>query len=113
MSALPALWPWLRAFAFTQLVEIPIYRHAFGCSVLEAFGASALTHPVVWFVFFGPWWHASYLEKAVCAELFAWLAEAAYFRYLHGRRHALWWSLVANAASLGLGLLSRAWFGAP
>ena len=33
--------------------------------------------------------------------------EAAYFRYGFKRRRALFWSLVANGASLGLGLLLR------
>ena len=111
-SALLALGPWLRAFAFTQLVEVPIYRRAFACSALEAFSASALPHPVVWFGLFGPYWHASYLTKSVTAECFAWLVEAAYFS-ARGRTRTLLWSFVANGASVGLGLLSRALFGVP
>jgi hypothetical protein len=104
---------WLRAFVFTQLVEVPIYMRATRASLPVAFGASALTHPIVWFVFFSPRWNASYETRFVAAELFAWLAEAAYFRFLWKKPRALLWSLCANAASLGLGLLSRHWFGVP
>ena len=104
---------WLRAFLFTQLVEVPIYMRGPGCSLLAAFGASLLTHPVVWFVFFSPRWDAGYTTKTIAAELFAWFGEAAYLRFACRRPHALAWSLCANAASLGLGLLSRSLFGVP
>jgi hypothetical protein len=104
---------WLRAFLFTQLVEVPIYMRGPGCSLPAAFGASLLTHPVVWFLFFSPRWAAGYATKMVAAELFAWLAEAAYLRFACRRPRALLWSLCANAASLGLGLLSRSLFGVP
>jgi hypothetical protein len=104
---------WLRAFLFTQLVEVPLYMRGLRCGLPAAFGASALTHPLVWFVFFSPRWQAGYTTKLVAAELFAWLAEAAYFRFALRRPRALLWSLIANAASLGLGLLSRHLFGAP
>ena len=104
---------WFTAFLFTELVEVPIYATGLSVSLLAAFGASAITHPIVWFCFFSPAWHARYATRIVDAELFAWLVEAAYFRYLFGRRRALLMSLAANAASFGLGLLSRALFGAP
>jgi hypothetical protein len=104
---------WLRAFLFTQLVEIPIYMRGLRCSLPVAFGASALTHPVVWLLFFNPRWQAPYLGKLVAAELFAWLAEAAYFGLVWKRSRAWLWALVANAASLALGLLSRRLFGGP
>ena len=104
---------WLSAFVFTQLVEVPIYTWAFSCSLLVAFGASTLTHPIVWFGFFSPYVPAGYWTKVVLAELFAWLAEAAYFRFLFKKNRTLIWSAVANAASLSLGLLSRYLFGAP
>ncbi len=105
--------PWLLAFLFTQLVEIPIYSVALRCSPLVAFGASALTHPVVWFGIFHPRVPGSYTGKAIVAELFAWLAEAAYFRFAFGMRRAWLWALVANATSVAVGLLSRRLFGAP
>jgi hypothetical protein len=104
---------WFSAFVFTQLIEVPIYSRALSCSLLVAFGASAITHPIVWFVFFSPYWHAAYLTKFVAAETFAWLAEAAYFRFLFGKKRALLWALIANASSLSLGLLSRHLFGVP
>jgi hypothetical protein len=113
-AAIPAwLLDWLIAFLFTEAVEIPIYVAALPCSFLVAFGASAVTHPIVWFGFFGLWWRAGYLVKVFVAEAFAVLAEAAYFKLLFRRRRALLWSAVANAASLGLGLLSRHLFGVP
>jgi hypothetical protein len=104
---------WLRAFLFTQIVEVPIYVRGLRCSRLAAFGASALTHPVVWLVFFGRFWRADYTTRFASAELFAWLVEAAYFRFLLGKRGALLWSFVANAASVLLGLACRRLFGFP
>lgn len=103
---------WLFAFAFTQIVEVPIYRRLFRCSLLRAFGASALTHPVVWFVIF-PHWDATYVVKSIGAELFAWSVESAYFAWTVGLRRAVAGAFVANAASVGLGLLSRSLFGVP
>jgi hypothetical protein len=99
---------WLQAFVFTQLVEVPIYRRALGGRTAVAFGASALTHPVVWFVFprLGL---GGYAASLVGAELFAVLVEAAWLRAF-GLRRALAWSAAANAASLALGLASRALF---
>src|SRR5262249_35014609 len=56
------LLEWIYAFLFTQAVEVPIYvfalrggpetppQRALAKRVLIAFGASALTHPIVWFV---------------------------------------------------------------
>jgi hypothetical protein len=109
----PFLRAWLAAFIFTEIVEVPIYATALGCSFLAAAGASAITHPIVWFGFFTPHWHAAYLVKLVAAETFAWLVEAAYFRFIFKKRNALLWSLLANASSLGLGLISRHLFGSP
>ena len=108
-----SLGAWLAAFVFTQLIEVPIYLRWLKCSPVVAFGASAITHPIVWFAFFHRAWHAPYVTKLVLAELFAWLVEAAYFAFLFRRRQALLATLVANAASLGVGLLSRWLFGAP
>lgn len=108
-----SLRPWLTAFAFTQLVEVPIYARALPCTPLVAFGASTITHPIVWFGFFSMGWHASYLTKLVLAETFAWLAEAVYFAFAYGARRALFWSFVANATSLSVGFTCRALFGVP
>ena len=104
---------WLVAFLFCQIIEVPIYACSLSTSMPVAFGASAITHPLMWFGIFGSHWQASYLTKAITGELFAWLAEAAYFRFLFGKRRTLLWSLAANAASLGAWLLSHHLFGMP
>ena len=108
-----ALLGWLYAFGFTQLVEVPIYRRALGGRTLVAFGASAITHPFVWFLFprlpVSPWiW-------LTAAESFAVLVEAVWIGLfgVKGVARCLGWSLVANGASLGLGMVCRALFGWP
>ncbi len=95
---------WLRDFAFTQIVEVPIYRRAFDCGFWEAFGASAITHPLVWWWATMHVWHAPWGWRVAVSEGFAWLVEAAYFRWGFGRRGALGWSLVANGVSFTLGV---------
>lgn len=133
-----SLGRWFWSFAFTQIVEVPIYLRALSGPdrvpappwphrVGLAFLASALTHPYVWFVFFplffaGPldglaWrWplfhdhrYAFYL---VFAETFAVVVEAVLLRAC-GLRRAFLWALLANAGSAGLGFLSRWLFGWP
>lgn len=107
------------AFAVTQLVEVPIYARALrsrtrSVRIAVAFGASALTHPLVWYVF-PPLTMAllSLLSRrglafslpvrtllyGALAEGFAVLAEAAYLRAFAVRR-PLAWSLLANTASV-------------
>jgi hypothetical protein len=118
------------AFAVTQLVEVPIYLRALrgdargagarslGVRMVIAFGASAITHPIVWFVMPSAvmaLYGAALREGApalgevgrtllygTVAEGFAVLAEALYLRGL-GVRRALAWSLGANAASVIVG----------
>lgn len=122
----PEIRAWLGAFVFTQVVEVPIWTHAlvrhrrhdraggawpiWTCAA-AAFGASAITHPFVWFAFprYAP---GGYWAMVVQAEAFAVLAEAFYTNLL-GLRRALAWSLLANAASAGLGLVSRYTLGWP
>lgn len=111
------LLAWARAFAFTELVEAPIYRRLLGVSWPMALAASAITHPFVWFVFprLAAALDVGYLPYAVFAELFAWLVEAWFFQ--RAARvpiaRALLASLSANAASVLLALLSRALFDVP
>lgn len=95
----------LYAFGFTQLVEAPIYARAIERPprVAWALGASALTHPVVWFVF-PALWPGGYWSMVLVAEAFAVGVESLYLRAL-GVRRALAWSLLANGASFLLGLL--------
>lgn len=107
---------WLRAFIFTELVEMPIYRFGFGAPWRMAFAASALTHPVVWFGFFGPFSERlpiGYETRAVVAEVFAWLVEAVFLSRVVRRPDALGWSFVANAASVLLGTILRSRYGYP
>ncbi|MGC9986364.1 MAG: hypothetical protein ABSF35_22435 [Polyangia bacterium] len=103
---------WAIAFLFTQMVEVPIYTVGLRVGLLPAFGASAITHPVLWFVIF-PYLHLSYFWLIVIGEGFAFLAEAAYFAFLFRRRRALLWSALANTASFSTGMLSRWLFGIP
>lgn len=136
-SDLTYVWAWLQAFAFTQAIEIPIYAHylrhtrrqvsrdgiAAEMSMLEgsalsltsrcllAFGASAITHPFVWFIF--PWlFPANYWMMVAFAECFAVGVEAFYLAKLKVER-AFWVSLLANGMSAGIGLLSRSILGWP
>lgn len=103
---------WLAAFALTQIVEVPIYLFAFRRGERRfarrfaiAFTASTITHPFVWFVF--PRLVSPYLVMLVCAEAFAVIAEAAWFRRLDMPR-PLFWSFVANATSVAFGFALRA-----
>ena len=108
---------WFQAFVFTQLVEVPIYRRFFGASIPLAFGASLITHPIVWLVFLygGRIAGVPFVARAVAAELFARLVEAAYFarfaRPRPGATRALVGSLLANGVSLGLGFAAQRIFG--
>jgi hypothetical protein len=120
---------WAFAFLFTQAIEIPIYMRGARMRPLAAGGASALTHPVVWFAM-------PPLANAICAAMarhglsivssatfrlllyallcegFAVGAEALYLRALKIKR-ALLWSLLANFASASTGYLWWLLFGWP
>lgn len=106
---------WAKAFALTELVEAPIYRQLVPTDLGRALAASAITHPFVWFVF--PWLgdalSIDYLVSVTASEIFAWAVEAVFFRMACriSWRRAMAVSLVANGASLGLGLLVRATLG--
>lgn len=108
---------WFRAFVFTQAVEGPLYRYVGKARWRVALGASALTHPFVWFLF--PYLllvpGCSFAMMVGLAELFAWSTETVFVRYfarLSWGRSALL-SLLANGASMLLGTLVRAWTGYP
>ncbi|CAK0756199.1 conserved membrane hypothetical protein [Gammaproteobacteria bacterium] len=105
-----AFGEWLLAFAVSQAIEVPIYLYATRGRWYVSVLASTWTHPIVWFVFplITPlsWGWVGMVEAA---ELFAVLVEASWLAY-NKIRHALGWSLISNAASLGLGLMFRnAW----
>lgn len=108
-----AFGDWFGAFVLTQAIEIPIYLRAtrgrWGVAVL----ASTWTHPVVWFVFplIAPlsW---GYWGMVGAAESFAVLVEPVCLACFQVR-HALGWGLIANGASLVVGLLLRETLGFP
>ena len=104
---------WINAFMTTQLIEMPIYIWAlarvraqdWATLATIAFGASAITHPFVWFVFPSVvflW--KNYPLFFVVAETFAWLVEALYLKYFKVK-HPWLVSLLANGMSAGFGLL--------
>jgi len=111
---LTALWGWLVAFFFTQLFELPIYWFATR-SLRVGFLASAMTHPIVWFVFPVLMEQGlSYVWMVLFAELFAVVAEAAWLHFSGiSRGKALLWSLVANTFSATSGFVLRALVGFP
>lgn len=100
---------WAIAFLATQVIEMPVYWASMSGQpawkrLLVGAGASTITHPFVWWaVLHLP---GSYPARLWSAEAGAWLIEAAWLR-LFGVRRALWWSLVANGLSLGIGTLAR------
>jgi hypothetical protein len=105
---------WAAAFAFTQAVETPVYAIALRSKTLPArlaiaFGASLLTHPVVWTIVRAGS-ADDYWQQTAIAELFAVCFEAGYLR-LFAVPGALAWSVFANASSMGLGLLVRSVWG--
>lgn len=107
-----ASWGWLQAFFFTQLFEMPIYWRA-SRSLRVAFFASAMTHPIVWFVFPRLMEHGvPYWWMVGLAEAFAVLAEAAWLHFNQVPR-ALLWSLGANAFSVTCGFAMREFLGFP
>ncbi|EYF03355.1 hypothetical protein [Chondromyces apiculatus] len=106
------LTSWFSAFFFTQCVEMPIYARLAKAGWIAAFGASALTHPIVWFVI-PSFFPGNYWRMVAVAEAFAVIAEALYLHFGFRVKRALLWSLLANATSVTLGFLSRHFFGWP
>jgi hypothetical protein len=107
---------WPLAFALTQLFELPVvllgtptWEDPLPRRLAVGFGASALTHPVLWFVLhpllLGPLGYAGFF---LLAESVVVLTEGAYFRAFGVPRPFLV-SLAANAFSAGLGLLLGPW----
>lgn len=110
---------WLRAFVLTQCVEMGVYVNAppaprpLGERLAIAFGASAITHPLVWFVIpdvvraiepVGHWKTDWWIAIAV-GEAFAVSCEALWLvAFGSAARRALAWSFFANVASFTFGL---------
>ena len=104
---------WLSAFLLTQLIEVPIYVYALRGRehrLWIALGASALTHPIVYWVF--PLIQVDYLAQVSYAEAFAVLGEAIWLSWFGLERSVLWAGL-ANLFSVVIGLSLRAWVGWP
>jgi len=95
---------WFIAFIITQCLEMPVYLAAFRGRPLICFGASAITHPIIWFVFplVIPLDH--YTLYLLAAESFAVIIEAFYLHFF-GLKKALLWSLLANSISFLSGLI--------
>jgi hypothetical protein len=103
---------WSTAFLLTEGIEVPVYlwtaRSMSGPRRFAyAAGASAITHPILWFCL--PWETAPYFPLLLGAEAFAVGVEALWGR-LWGAPRPWLASLVANSASYGLGNLIL-WFG--
>lgn len=123
------LFAWLRAFLFTQAIEMPIYRRMLDVSWPRAFLATMLTHPFVWFAFplleftrvlipgFGDV-PSFALPRSIwipIAEAFAVIVEIGVMKFRSERSWLLsaLASVLANVASVLLGEISRALFGYP
>lgn len=101
---------WALAFVLTQLVEVPILAAWLRAKPLRerlllAFGASALTHPILWLVLRPLLLPTSMVAYVVVGEAFATLVEAWYLRRFGGLEHALLASVSSNAASWTVGRL--------
>jgi hypothetical protein len=116
----PYVAGWLRAFAVTLAVELPLATWLLapgGASVPRrvslVFLANLATHPIVWFVF--PELSLSYPVNLCLSETWAVLIEALAFSTAMpalGVRRAFGVSALANGVSYGVGLALQA-FGAP
>ena len=105
---------WCSAFLVTQVVEAPIYARALiprPRRWILALGASTVTHPIVFFVFPNLGFETYWIGVS-WAEAFAVAAEALYLSAL-SVRYSVIWSLVANGASVAVGLGLRYWTGWP
>lgn len=110
-------WAWLQAFCVTQCVETPLYACGLAAvdkrwsrRLLWGFGASAITHPIVWFGM--PWRIYSYGTVYIVAECFAVSVEALYLWLLGVRPWRAWAaSLLINGASVAVGECLRRFAG--
>lgn len=96
---------WLTAFLITQAIEAPICWWAARSlptwqRATYALGASAITHPILWFCL--PWDTVSYGHLVVAGESFVVIVEGLWGR-LWGVPRPWLISLIANAASVILG----------
>lgn len=131
---------WLFAFGLTQLIEAPIYYRALGRAhgqaelgsgvpaapsspvrppverALLALLPSALTHPMLWFALFPPFYQwMGYWPSVVVCELLVVLAEGLILWPLlrTGPLKAASWAFAANLTSVVIGLVTSRLFGWP
>lgn len=112
---------WARAFVFTCAVElavaVPLLRRAEpgrARRLAAVLLANVASHPAVWFVF--PELGLAYDPMMIAAEAWAVLSETAAYLVVFpalGLRRALAIAALANAASYGLGAVTRALVGLP
>lgn len=105
---------WLRAFLLTVAVECPLVvlltaeaRLPWPKRVTLVIAAQLMTHPLVWYVF-PAMPGLPRFSALVISEIFAWLAEAAFYALVEAtptKLGAIGVSALANGASLGLGFL--------
>jgi hypothetical protein len=117
------------AFAFTQLVEVPLFVRLARVRPAAAFGASLLTHPIVWFAIplLWTWLYTGAVARGLLApleplaynagygslaETFAVVVEGAYLRRLGVRRPFLV-ALAVNATSAAIGTVTHLLTGWP
>jgi hypothetical protein len=114
----PYVVAWFRAFLLTQAIEIGVAGKLFQTKNIpwkRSIGVIAIanlaSHPAVWFVF--PELGFSHIPTFVGMELWAWLSETVIYKIIFPTllwKHSLVIALIANATSLGLGLLLRYFF---
>jgi hypothetical protein len=102
---------WLRAFAVTLLVEIPIAtpllapaERGVARRIAIVVVANLATHPLVWFLF--PGLASGWAARLALSEAWAVLAEIAIYRLVWpslGVRRAALVALAANGASVAAG----------
>lgn len=106
---------WPIAFALTQLFEMPVYwlgtrssDLSTGKRLAAGFGASALTHPILWFILYPALIGLlGYWAFFVIGEVLVVLVEGLYLRAF-GVKHPWLLALAANGFSAGLGLALNA-----
>jgi hypothetical protein len=103
---------WFTAFLLTQLLELPVYvlglrRRGHVVAAFIGFGATALSHPILWFVLqplLQPRW--GYWGFVLGGELAVWFIEALFLRAVGVNwMRSMIVSFVANAFSLTMGYL--------
>ena len=114
-TSMSYLLAWLKAFALTAAIEVPIATWLFRESGGPWWRRSGLclyanlaSHPAVWFIF--PALGLTFPRMVLAAEAWAVVSEAVFFWLAFQRvdaRRAVGVALLANGISFGLGLVLR------